>query len=46
MHSAIYETYAVQCCIDLWSIRGVASGCCGYMCILLYMTLIRCSGVA
>ena len=47
VHTAIYETYLVQwCCIDLWSIgeRGWGSVCHGYICILLYMKLLWCSG--
>ena len=49
VHSAIYENYVVEWCfIDLWSSRGggVWLVCHGYMCILLYMKLIQCSGVA
>ena len=48
VHSSIYETYWVQ-----WFSRhlcsnggGVESVCHGYMCILLYVKLIWCSGVA
>ena len=41
VHSAIYETYLV---VMLQSM--VESVCHGYMCILLYMKLIWCSGFA
>ena len=49
VHSAIYETYSV-----LWFSRDLCSFgeeefgsvCHGYMCILLYVKLIWCSGVA
>ena len=46
MHSAIYDTYLVWgCYIDLWSIGGgVGSVCHGYICILLYVKLMQCSG--
>ena len=46
VHSTIYETVLVKWCYkDLLSIRGgVGSICHGYMCILLYMKLIWCSG--
>ena len=49
VHSSIYETYLVYWFSrHLWSIRGggIGSACHGYMCILLYVQLIRCSGVA
>ena len=44
VHSAICETYLVQCySILLWLIRGYI--CPEYMCILLYVKLIWCSGI-
>ena len=44
MHSAMWETYSVKlCCTDLWSIGG-GYVCLWYMCILLYVKLIWCSG--
>ena len=48
LHSAMYETYVVQwCCIDVWLIRGgVGSVCHGLICILPYVKLMQCSGVA
>ena len=43
VHSSIYETYSVQWYyIDQWSIGG---GGPWYMCILLYVKLIWCSGI-
>ena len=46
MHSAICETSSVLWCImDVWSIFG-GSVCHGFICILLYMKLIGCTGVA
>ena len=46
MHSSICETYSVQWCfIDLWSMEGDGYICPGYMCILLYVTLVQFSGV-
>ena len=46
MHSAVYETYLVQWFPEIyaWLEEGVGSVCQGYMCILLYMKLIWCSG--
>ena len=45
LHSAISETYLVQWySIDPWSIGGGRYICPGYMCILLYVKLIWCSG--
>ena len=49
VHSALYEIYfVVWCCMDLWLIREeeVGSLCHRYICILLYMTLMQCYGVA
>ena len=44
VHSAICKTYWVEWyCIDVWSIGGGGSW---YMCILLYVKFIRCSGIA
>ena len=44
VHSAICETYLVQWySIFLWLIRGYI--CSKYMCILLYVKLIQCSGI-
>ena len=45
MHSGICETYMVQWYfINVWSIVG-GYMCHGYMCILLYVKLIWCSGI-
>ena len=47
MHSSICETYLLYCfSIDLCSDwrREVVSVCHGYMCILLYVKIICCSG--
>ena len=47
VHSAIYENYSVQwCCLDLWFIGGGGYIYLRYMCILLYVKLIWCGGVA
>ena len=47
VHSSISETFSVQwCCIDLWSIGGVRYIILRFMCILLYVKLFQCSGVA
>ena len=44
VHSAICETYIMLFhSIDLWSIRGYI--CPGYICIVLYVKLICCSGI-
>ena len=44
VHSSICDTYSVKwCSTDLWLIGAYI--CHGYMCILLYVTLIQCSGV-
>ena len=46
LHSAISETYLVQWhYIDPWSIGGGRYICPGYMCILLYMKIIWCTGI-
>ena len=47
VHSFICETYLVQWySIDLWSIGGGWGDICpGYVCILLYVKLIMCSGI-
>ena len=46
MHSSICETYSVSwCSIDLLSIGGRGYMSTMYMCILLYVKLIWCSGV-
>ena len=47
LHSAMYKTYLVKwCCIGLWSIRGGERvSLHEYMCILVYMTHMQCSGV-
>ena len=45
VHSSTCKTYLVQWySIDLWSIGG-GYICPGYMCILLYMKIIWCSGI-
>ena len=48
MHSSICDTYLVLwCCMDIWLIRRgyICHGYRVYMCILLYVKLILCSGV-
>ena len=46
VHSAICETYLVQqYSIHLWSIAVVGYSCPKYMCILLYVKHIQCSGI-
>ena len=43
VHSPLCETYLELCCIVLWWIGGGYLGL-RYMCILLYMKVIWCSG--
>ena len=45
LHSSICITYSVKCCCRDLSLIGGGSICHGYMCILLYVKLIQCSGI-